>query len=196
MWFGGGSPGAVRQDLSRISALICALTLGIVPAFAARAADTVVITVEGMVRPSCGLAFATGAEDASLTLGDIDAPGNRTFAFRYSCNAGFQLEVVSSGGGLRPGASSVRPPAGFASVAPYRLALTLPLDNGGALNLDCESQALNSASDACRRLSSGGVSGIAKTATGQIAWPGLTHDAPAIAGAYADTLTIRMTPQL
>ncbi len=163
----------------------------------AQASDAVVIKLQGRIQPACGLAIESSTgEGADLNLGDISLAGRRPFSFQYSCNAGFSVLMTSARGGLAPAASAAKPPEGFAALAEYDIALDLPTDGGGAVQLACSSRQIRDGAGACGRASSLGRSAIRKTATATLSWEGEAHDRPRLAGAYSDVLTIRMTPRM
>lgn len=179
-----------------LSAATLAIALGGAQA-SAQASDAVVITLQGRIQPACSLAMknSTG-EGMELDLGDISLAGRRPFSFQYSCNAGFSVLMTSARGGLAPAPSTAKPPTGFVALAEYDIKLSLPTDDGGAVQLECSSRQINDRVGACGRASSLGRSAIRKTATATLSWEGDTHDRPRLAGAYSDVLTIRMTPQM
>jgi hypothetical protein len=158
------------------------------------------IPVAATVAAQCNFSLVP---EASVDVGDILAGFARDIDFNTSCNTPFRVAVISQEGGLR-----APPPAmaGFASLAPYDIRLTLRGDAGVAsVSASCPAATLTlSGTPACifrgpasetagLRLS-GRSSGLVNS-TIRVSAPAYTAGTPLKAPAtYSDTLTININP--
>lgn len=168
-------------------------------------ADAVInVPVTASVGGACG--FVPGSEpNANLNAGAIDTTAwSFDVPFTVNCTAPWRIAVSSANGALKtlsPGAT------GYATKAPYDVALTLPWNDGttsGTVSASCPVAQVDQAAGAtpCS------FEGTASTSNGQLvprsvglAGSKVTVSAPAyagpdvlVAGTYNDTLVVTVSP--
>lgn len=161
---------------------------------------TLNIPLYASIGTTCG--FGTGmAPSGSYALGEISGGFSQSINFAIACSTPARVAVVSANGGLKAGGSA--PPKGYASQMDYTVALTLAGDAATA-QASCAASTLTASANSCsfRGPSSSSLglklSGASHDAQGSL----LTVSAPAWSGtdalvastAYADTLTVTISP--
>lgn len=168
---------------------------------------TIAIDVKASVGGTCG--FATnGAPNGAVDAGAIDTTGwNAQIPFVAQCTAPWRIAVSSLNGALKSAAVA---PTGYANTAPYTVALNVPYDTGsssGTVTGSCPVAQIDQslASSSCN------FKGTASTTNGlqvprsfglsgayiQMSAPsynGNNGTSILVAGAYADTLTVTVSP--
>jgi hypothetical protein len=158
------------------------------------------IDVKASVKDRCG--FATGgAPSGTLTQADFDTNGfTKDFALVLNCTGASRVAVTSANGGLAttaPGAN------GYATKAPYDVALKLVADNAATATATCAASTLASGGSCTAFAGTAAAStglrlGAAATkANGsylRVSAPAYAStSAPLVAGSYSDTLTITVS---
>jgi hypothetical protein len=157
-------------------------------------AQTLTVTAQGQIPQTCTVAAGPSFGNAGL-----NASGSLSTTASVDCNIKFLIRVKSANGGLK---TSLTPPsAAFSNSLDYQFSIAVPLDNSaGTLSGNCAASGLVTGSSACALSPAGtGLSSGSATAMGQTASLGVSWTIPApkllLAGSYADTLTITVTPQ-
>lgn len=159
------------------------------------------VEVRASVRSRCG--FATGgAPSGSIDQADFDRTGfTKDFAIQLNCTAASRIAVASANGGMAaPDAAS----SGYATKAPYQVALRMVADNGTSVSAACDAATL-SAGGSCDFAGTAGLAtglrlGSAATKVNgsylRVSAPSYAGSAPLVAGRYTDTLsiTVSVTP--
>lgn len=167
----------------------------------------IAIDVKASVGGTCG--FATnGAPNGTVNAGAIDTTGwSAQIPFVAECTAPWRIAVSSLNGALKSAAIA---PTGYANTAPYTVALNVPYDTGsgsGTVTGSCPVAQIDQslASSSCN------FKGTASTTNGlqvprsfglsgayiQMSAPsynGNNGTSILVAGAYADTLTVTVSP--
>ena len=173
----------------RSFATVLVLTIGAMPV--ARAGDSVQLTLQGSIEPTCRIAVGTG----SIDLGDLGKAGSISETFSLSCNAPFTIEIEADGGAFV--AADPPPSSGpFESAIAYRARLSVPLSDGSRVDTGfCDSAELTAATTGGCRQASAADAAINQTATLDVEWtdPGAT---PRLAGEYSDRIEIRLRATL
>jgi hypothetical protein len=152
---------------------------------ALHAQPRIAIELQGFVAPRCAL---TGAGQ-SLDFGRLDPGaehGERAISFVLDCNAPFDAGLASEEGTLRH-LEGIHPVGGFRQDLPYAAHLTLTLDDGAVLRLDCNSAAMAAAGclASSGEATAMGTPGLLQVSLGPI-------DAPLMAGRYGDELRLSL----
>ena len=162
------------------------------------------IDVKASIGGTCG--FATGAAPSgTVNAGQIDVSAwTQDVPFTVECTAPWRIAVSSQNGALKTAASGA---TGYATKAPYDVALTLPWDTGfatGTVTASCPVAEIDQAagSTPCD------FEGAASTANGLLvprsfglSGSKMTVSAPAysgtdvlVEGTYNDTLVVTISP--
>ncbi len=162
---------------------------------------TLSIPVTATVGGRCG--FATGAAPSgSQDVGQLDTTSwQYDFPFTLECTGPARLAIVSSNGGLKSGSGAAV--SGYTNRAPYSVQVHV-VHSGGSTNGSCTASSLaTGSSDSCnlRGTASPTVGMPIPSPSFDLSGSYLRVSAPAysgadvlVAGAYADTLTVTVSP--
>ena len=161
---------------------------------AVNAQETLTMTVEGEVAPSCSFEFT----DDSLTLeGDLPGALSGTASFMVDCNTPFAYSLISANGALAHDGSMQLASTSdmIAGFVPYSVTTTIPLEDGDTPEISdtCDSADILDGVGGCSLTDSGTSIALDKTGTVEISAP--ATGGPLLAGEYADTLTLTVTVQ-
>ena len=170
--------------------------------------DKAVLTIDvtASVGGTCG--FATGlAPSGTVNAGAIDTTGwGQNVPFTVQCTAPWRIAVSSANGALKTTATGA---TGYATVAPYDVALNLPYDTGtstGTITSTCPVAQIDAAlgPTACN------FKGTATTTNGlqvprsfnlsgsymRVSAPAYPGPSTLVAGTYNDTLIVTVSPSV
>lgn len=155
------------------------------------------VEVRASVRSRCG--FATGkAPSGSIDQADFDQTGfSKDFAIQLNCSAASRIAVSSANGGMTTTGATT----GYATKAPYQVALRMVADNGTSSTASCDATTLGSGGNCSFAGTASSTNGLrlagASTKNNgsylRVSAPAYTGSAPLVAGRYADTLTITVS---
>jgi len=156
-------------------------------------AAVVIVTAQGTIQSSCGIALQSAFGSANLN-GDGSVSGSAL----VNCNAPYRLRASSSNGALTTPTAA---PAQFSNSLAYNLTAAVPLDAGGQVSATCASSTLTAGSSSCALspasatgLSSGTGTSNSKVASLSVQWT-LPTATRLIAGSYSDVITITIAVQ-
>lgn len=156
------------------------------------------VEVRASVRSRCG--FATGgAPSGSIDQADFDQSGfAKDFAIQLNCTGASRIAVASANGGM---ATATAGASGYATTAPYQVALKMVADNGTSASASCDATALTAGGNCSFAGAAGIATGLRLAAAStkvngsylRVSAPSYSGSAPLVAGRYSDTLTITVS---
>ena len=159
------------------------------------------IPVTASVTGRCGFA-ASAAPAGSFDAGAIDQAGwSNDFAFTLDCNGPSRIAIVSRNAGLK--ADLPQPVPGYASIAPYTVAVSIA-QAAGTTSASCTAAQLaaNAGSPCALAGTASATEGLLIPAASsglpgsfmRVSAPAYAGSNVLVAGTYADTLTVTIAP--
>lgn len=160
------------------------------------------INVLASVGGVCGFSD-TGAPSGSYDAGQIDVSSwTHQFAFTAECTAPWRIAVTSLNGGLQAGTAAGS--AGYVDLAPYTVKINAVPDSGSATTSSCPVDQIKQGTSG----STCNFYGTASASTGlsvqrsydqtgsyiEVSAPAYAGPGTLVAGSYADTLTVTVSP--
>lgn len=179
----------IRCFLAPIACLGLASSAVILPGFAVPLNKSVQIGLRGQISAKCSLSHI-GSMPLLRIAGNPSQAQSAALDFIVNCNAPFVYGLSSENGALvfRSAGDKARNPTNH---LPYRIELTLPTNDGGAISSTCDSADLAKAGLAAGACTADSGQAIATAQKGRIVlrWqPGQTL----LSGDYSDGLNIQI----